>query len=121
MVNVSSRVGLKRRYLSDYIILFTLKAFVLRSMCTESKIVPIDSPHFRRVMAVCVDAMMVGSIEVMVEEGEYVQRGQEFECFAFGVLFRFFPCRTTRSSPISAVVVGGRHLASCSRRARWKC
>ena len=51
------------------------------------KIVPIDSPQFGRVMAVCVGAMMVGSIKTTVEEGESVQRGQEFGYFAFGRLF----------------------------------
>ncbi|KAK0469409.1 phosphatidylserine decarboxylase-domain-containing protein [Desarmillaria tabescens] len=48
------------------------------------KIVPIDSPHFGRVMAVCVGAMMVGTIATTVNEGDYVQRGQEFGYFAFG-------------------------------------
>jgi phosphatidylserine decarboxylase len=48
------------------------------------KIVPINSPQFGRVMAVCVGAMMVGSIETTVKEGETVQRGQEFGYFAFG-------------------------------------
>ncbi|KAK6980779.1 phosphatidylserine decarboxylase proenzyme 2 [Favolaschia claudopus] len=48
------------------------------------KIVPIDSPQFGRVMAVCVGAMMVGSIETTVKEGESVKRGQEFGYFAFG-------------------------------------
>ncbi|KAJ7737768.1 phosphatidylserine decarboxylase-domain-containing protein [Mycena maculata] len=48
------------------------------------KVVPIDSPQFGRVMAVCVGAMMVGSIETTVKEGESVQRGQEFGYFAFG-------------------------------------
>ncbi|KAJ2928704.1 hypothetical protein H1R20_g8360, partial [Candolleomyces eurysporus] len=48
------------------------------------KIVPIDSPQFGRVMAVCVGAMMVGSIKTTVEEGENVARGQEFGYFAFG-------------------------------------
>ncbi|KAJ7500276.1 phosphatidylserine decarboxylase-domain-containing protein [Mycena galericulata] len=48
------------------------------------KIVPIDSPQFGRVMAVCVGAMMVGSILTTVEEGETVKRGQEFGYFAFG-------------------------------------
>lgn len=51
------------------------------------KIVPIDSPQFGRVMAVCVGAMMVGSIKTTVEEGESVKRGQEFGYFAFGTLF----------------------------------
>jgi phosphatidylserine decarboxylase len=48
------------------------------------KIVPIDSPQFGRVMAVCVGAMMVGSILTTVEEGREVKRGQEFGYFAFG-------------------------------------
>lgn len=49
------------------------------------KIVPIDSPQFGRVMAVCVGAMMVGSIQTTVKEGEFVKRGQEFGYFAFGM------------------------------------
>ncbi|KAI0245970.1 phosphatidylserine decarboxylase-domain-containing protein [Lactifluus subvellereus] len=48
------------------------------------KIVPIDSPQFGRVMAVCVGAMMVGSIKTTVSEGDFVRRGQEFGYFAFG-------------------------------------
>ncbi|KAF7361137.1 Phosphatidylserine decarboxylase proenzyme 2 [Mycena sanguinolenta] len=48
------------------------------------KIVPINSPQFGRVMAVCVGAMMVGSIETTVKEGDTVRRGQEFGYFAFG-------------------------------------
>lgn len=48
------------------------------------KIVPIDSPQFGRVMAVCVGAMMVGSIKTTVEEGQHVKRGDEFGYFAFG-------------------------------------
>ncbi|KAL0953106.1 hypothetical protein HGRIS_004377 [Hohenbuehelia grisea] len=48
------------------------------------KIVPIDSPQFGRVMAVCIGAMMVGSIQTTVNEGDTVQRGQEFGYFAFG-------------------------------------
>ena len=38
------------------------------------KIVPIDNPQFGRVMAVCIGAMMVGSIETTVEEGESVSK-----------------------------------------------
>jgi phosphatidylserine decarboxylase len=52
------------------------------------KIVPIDSPQFGRVMAVCVGAMMVGSIETTVDEGQHVNKGDEFGYFAFGE-FRF--------------------------------
>jgi len=48
------------------------------------KIVPIDSPIFGRVFAVCVGAMMVGSIITTVQEGDHVSRGQEFGYFAFG-------------------------------------
>ena len=48
------------------------------------RIVPLDSPQFGRVMAVCVGAMMVGSIKTTVAEGESVRRGQEFGYFAFG-------------------------------------
>ncbi|KAF8836809.1 hypothetical protein BDN67DRAFT_910414 [Paxillus ammoniavirescens] len=48
------------------------------------KIVPIDSPQFGRVMAVCVGAMMVGSIKTTVNEGDQVRRGQELGYFAFG-------------------------------------
>ncbi|KAF8591150.1 hypothetical protein K439DRAFT_1327876 [Ramaria rubella] len=48
------------------------------------KIVPIDSPVFGRVFAVCVGAMMVGSIITTLQEGEHVARGQEFGYFAFG-------------------------------------
>jgi phosphatidylserine decarboxylase len=39
-------------------------------------------------MAVCVGAMMVGSIKTTVEEGEQVKRGQEFGYFAFGMCFQ---------------------------------
>lgn len=48
------------------------------------KIVPINSPQFGRVMAVCIGAMMVGSIKTTVSEGDFVKRGQEFGYFAFG-------------------------------------
>lgn len=46
---------------------------------------PIDSPQFGRVMAVCIGAMMVGSIQTTVSEGDFVKRGQEFGYFAFGM------------------------------------
>jgi phosphatidylserine decarboxylase len=39
------------------------------------KIVPIDSPAFGHVVAVCVGVMMVGSIHTTVKEGEHVKRG----------------------------------------------
>ncbi|KAI9511934.1 phosphatidylserine decarboxylase-domain-containing protein [Russula earlei] len=48
------------------------------------KIVPIDSPQFGRVTAVCIGAMMVGSIKITVKESDFVKRGQEFGYFAFG-------------------------------------
>lgn len=48
------------------------------------KVVPIDSPQFGRVFAVCIGAMMVGSIKTTVNEGEDVKRGEEFGYFAFG-------------------------------------
>ena len=48
------------------------------------KIVPIDSPQFGRVMAVCIGAMMVGSIKTTVKEGQQVKRGDELGYFAFG-------------------------------------
>ncbi|TFY51364.1 hypothetical protein EVJ58_g10610 [Rhodofomes roseus] len=48
------------------------------------KVIPIDSPHFGRVMAVCIGAMMVGSIKTTVAEGQQVKRGQELGYFAFG-------------------------------------
>jgi len=48
------------------------------------KIVTIDSPIYGRVMAVCVGAMMVGSIITTVNEGAEVKRGDEFGYFAFG-------------------------------------
>jgi len=48
------------------------------------KVVPIDSPQFGRVFAVCIGAMMVGSIKTTVNEGDDVKRGDEFGYFAFG-------------------------------------
>jgi phosphatidylserine decarboxylase len=56
------------------------------------KVVPIDSPQFGRVMAVCIGAMMVGSIKTTVSEGDFVKRGQEFGYFAFGACF-FYSAR----------------------------
>ena len=53
------------------------------------KIVPIDSPEFGRVMCVCIGAMMVGSIQTTVKEGDFVKRGDEFGYFAFGT---HLPC-----------------------------
>src|ERR1700753_2263420 len=48
------------------------------------KVVPIDSRQFGGVFAVCIGAMMVGSIKTTVEEGQEVKRGEEFGYFAFG-------------------------------------
>ncbi|KIY44255.1 hypothetical protein FISHEDRAFT_67843 [Fistulina hepatica ATCC 64428] len=48
------------------------------------EVVPIDSPQFGRVMAVCVGAMMVGTIHVTAVEGQRLRRGDEFGYFAFG-------------------------------------
>ena len=53
------------------------------------KVVTIDSPQLGRVMAVCIGAMMVGSIKTTVSEGGFVKRGQEFGSFAFG-MYSFF-------------------------------
>ena len=50
-----------------------------------AKMVPIGSPALGRVMAVCVGAMMVGSMYTTVKEGEHVKHGQEFGYFAFGM------------------------------------
>lgn len=44
----------------------------------------INSPQFGRVMAVCVDATLFGSMKTTVHEGDQVQRGQEFGCCPFG-------------------------------------
>ncbi|KAI0085378.1 hypothetical protein BDY19DRAFT_996909 [Irpex rosettiformis] len=50
------------------------------------KIVSVKIPQFCRdtTMAVCVNVMMVGSIERMVNEADTVKRGKEFGCFASG-------------------------------------
>ncbi len=64
---------------------------------------PIDSPQFGRVMAVCVGAMMVGTIKTTVEEGDYVKKGQEFSYFAFGTSALFMPA----SSNLIYSCVGG--------------
>ncbi|KAG5642253.1 hypothetical protein DXG03_003354 [Asterophora parasitica] len=65
------------------------------------KIVPIDSPQFGRVMAVCVGAMMVGSIKTTVKEGDYVLRGQEFGYFAFGQATNALPLLLSLTLPNS--------------------
>ena len=48
------------------------------------KIVPIDSPYFGRVMAVCIGAMMVGSTVLTKNVGDEVKRGDELGYFKFG-------------------------------------
>lgn len=48
------------------------------------KIFPVDSPTFGRVFNVCIGAMMVGSVNFTVNEGDTIARGQEFGYFAFG-------------------------------------
>ena len=53
------------------------------------KVVTIDSPQLGRVMAVCIGAMMVGSIKTTLPEGGFVKRVQEFDYFAF-VMYSFF-------------------------------
>jgi len=55
-------------------------------------------------MAVCVGAMMVGSIQTTVQEGEYVQRGQEFGYFAFGAQFTF-RCNTFSSTRLGGSTI----------------
>ncbi|KAJ7573663.1 phosphatidylserine decarboxylase-domain-containing protein [Mycena floridula] len=47
------------------------------------RVVPIHSEEFGVVMCVCVGAMMVGSIETTVEEGQSVDRRDEFGYLAF--------------------------------------
>jgi len=47
-------------------------------------IVKIDSPVFGTVFAVCVGAMMVGSIHHEMKVGDTVKKGDEMGYFAFG-------------------------------------
>lgn len=75
------------------------------------KIVPIDSPQFGRVFAVCVGAMMVGSIVTTVEEGTKVARGDEFGYFAFGT-FQGSSCTRTISTMLILMVI--RRLDDCA-------
>ena len=51
-------------------------------------------------MAVCIGAMMVGSIKTTVSEGDFVKRGQEFGYFAFGV-YIFLSMTTPFINPFS--------------------
>lgn len=83
---VEGRVGGMRTVEGEY---YTVNPQAIRSTLdvfgeNVRKIVPIDSPQFGRVMVVCVGAMMVGSIETTVQEGDYVRRGEELGYFAFG-------------------------------------
>jgi phosphatidylserine decarboxylase len=73
------------------------------------KIVPIDSPQFGRVMAVCIGAMMVGSIKTTLSEGDFVKRGQEFGYFAFGMSTIFLRMATL----IKFSLTNGRRLDNC--------
>jgi phosphatidylserine decarboxylase len=54
------------------------------------KIVPIDTPTFGRVFCACIGAMMVGTIQTTVNEGDEIKRGQEFGYFAFGTSPDFY-------------------------------
>ncbi|KJA25211.1 hypothetical protein HYPSUDRAFT_214202 [Hypholoma sublateritium FD-334 SS-4] len=83
---VEGRIGAMTYISGEY---YTVNPQAIRSSLdvygeNARKIVPIDSPQFGRVMAVCVGAMMVGTIKTTVEEGDYVKKGQEFGYFAFG-------------------------------------
>ena len=49
-------------------------------------IVPMDSTIFGRVMNVCIGAMMVGTICFTKEEGDEVERGEEYGMFRWGSL-----------------------------------
>ena len=60
-------------------------------------------------MAVCVGAMMVGSIQTTVKEGEFVKRGQEFGYFAFGV----YPSNILVFRVADWMAVVGRWLDNC--------
>jgi phosphatidylserine decarboxylase len=51
------------------------------------KIVPIDTATFGRVFCCCIGAMMVGTIQTTLNEGNEVKRGQEFGYFAFGMCY----------------------------------
>lgn len=55
-------------------------------------------------MAVCIGAMMVGSIKTTVSEGDFVKRGQEFGYFAYGV-YSFFSALTPFIEP--SALAGG--------------
>jgi phosphatidylserine decarboxylase len=74
------------------------------------KIVPIDSPQFGRVMAVCIGAMMVGSIRTTVSEGDSVKRGEELGYFAFGAFFSTRPMSGCGADFPLSVLAGGSTL-----------
>ncbi|KAH8824331.1 phosphatidylserine decarboxylase-domain-containing protein [Flagelloscypha sp. PMI_526] len=83
---VDGVVGKMTKYEGEY---YTVNPQAIRTALdvygdNVRKIVPIDSPQFGRVMAVCIGAMMVGTIVTTVEEGQSIKRGDEFGYFAFG-------------------------------------
>jgi len=85
-VPVDGRIGAMTYIAGEY---YTVNPQAIRTTLdvygeNARKIVPIDSPVFGRVMAVCIGAMMVGTILTTVKEGDEVVRGQEFGYFAFG-------------------------------------
>ncbi|KIM63511.1 hypothetical protein SCLCIDRAFT_117153 [Scleroderma citrinum Foug A] len=85
-VPVDGRIGRISDIVGEY---YTVNPQAVRSALdvygeNARKIIPIDSPQFGLVMAVCVGAMMVGSIRTVVEEGQTVARGDELGYFAFG-------------------------------------
>jgi phosphatidylserine decarboxylase len=61
-------------------------------------------------MAVCIGAMMVGSIKTTVSEGDFVKRGQEFGYFAFGPYSFFLRVETTTPSINTSLCGVGRWL-----------
>lgn len=67
-------------------------------------------------MAVCVGAMMVGSIHATVQEGEEVKRGQEFGYFAFGKLLSHLIAHI-KSDSIHCALQVAQLLCASSRRA----
>ena len=59
---------------NSFLIFLWMQPQAIRTALDENaqKIVPIHSPQFGQAIAVCVGAMMVGSIQTTVDEGEYV-------------------------------------------------
>jgi phosphatidylserine decarboxylase len=64
-------------------------------------------------MAVCIGAMMVGSIKTTVSEGDFVKRGQEFGYFAFGAYSFFSACGDDETFIKCFLTVLGRRLYNC--------